>query len=85
MSANSGRFKQQRGFTFIELVAVIVLISFLAAIAAPRFFDQIDNAQAASLQGTAGGFSTGVAIAKAKWITQPGDFLPALRLLRPSG
>jgi len=69
MSANSGRFKQQRGFTFIELVAVIVLISFLAAIAAPRFFDQIDNAQAASLQGTAGGFSTGVAIAKAKWIT----------------
>ena len=69
MSANSGRFKQQRGFTFIELVAVIVLISFLAAIAAPRFFDQMDNAQAASLQGTAGGFSTGVAIAKAKWIT----------------
>ena len=69
MSANSGRFKQQRGFTFIELVAVIVLISFLAAISAPRFFDQIDNAQAASLQGTAGGFSTGVAIAKAKWIT----------------
>ena len=59
----------QRGFTFIELVAVIVLISFLAAIAAPRFFDQIDNAQAASLQGLAGGFSTGVAIGKAKWIT----------------
>lgn len=59
----------QQGFTFIELVAVIVLISFLAAIAAPRFFDQIDNAQAASLQGLAGGFSTGVSIAKAKWIT----------------
>ena len=59
----------QRGFTFIELVAVIVLISFLAAIAAPRFFDQIDNAQAAALQGLAGGFSTGVAIGKAKWIT----------------
>lgn len=59
----------QGGFTFIELVAVIVLISFLAAIAAPRFFDQIDNAQAASLQGLAGGFSTGIAIGKAKWIT----------------
>ena len=69
MSAKLVHRKVQRGFTFIELVAVIVLISFLAAIAAPRFFDQIDNAQAASLQGTAGGFSTGVAIAKAKWIT----------------
>ncbi|MBT5923127.1 MAG: type II secretion system protein [Cellvibrionales bacterium] len=69
MSTNIGHRERQRGFTFIELVAVIVLISFLAAIAAPRFFDQIDNAQAASLQGLAGGFSTGVAIGKAKWIT----------------
>lgn len=60
--------RAQAGFTFIELVAVIVLISFLAAIAAPRFFDQIDNAQAAALQGLAGGFSTGIAIGKAEWI-----------------
>lgn len=58
------------GFTFIELVAVIVLISFLAAIAAPRFFDQIDNAQAAALQGMAGGFSTGIAIGKAEWLAE---------------
>lgn len=66
------RMRQQRmkGFTFIELVAVIVLISFLAAIAAPRFFDQIDNAQAASLQGLAGGFSTGIAIGKAEWLAE---------------
>ena len=71
-SANPGHAKQgdMRGFTFIELVAVIVLISFLAAIAAPRFFDQIDNAQAASLQGLAGGFSTGIAIGKAEWLAE---------------
>ena len=57
------------GFTFIELVAVIVLISFLAAIAAPRFFDAVDDAQAASLKALASSFSTGVTIGKAQWIT----------------
>lgn len=62
--------KAHAGFTFIELIAVIVLISFLAALAAPRFFDQIDNAQAASLQGVAGGFSTGIAFGKAEWLAQ---------------
>jgi prepilin-type N-terminal cleavage/methylation domain-containing protein len=65
----SRRLKQQQGFTFIELVAVIVLISFLAAIAAPRFFDAVDDAQAASLKAMASSFATGVAIGKAQWIT----------------
>ncbi|NNC54539.1 MAG: type II secretion system protein, partial [Pseudomonadales bacterium] len=57
------------GFTLIELVAVIVLISILAAIAAPRFFNLKDDAEAAALQALAGSFSTGVAIGKAQWIT----------------
>ncbi|MBT8151407.1 MAG: type II secretion system GspH family protein [Gammaproteobacteria bacterium] len=56
------------GFTFVELVAVIVLISILAAIAAPRFFDLKDDAEAAALQALAGSFSAGVAIGKAQWI-----------------
>ena len=69
-AGRSSRLKAvQQGFTFIELVAVIVLISFLAAIAAPRFFDAVDDAQAASLKAMASSFSTGVAIGKAQWIT----------------
>lgn len=59
-----------RGFTFVELVAVIVLISILAAIAAPRFFNLKDDAEAAALQALAGSFSTGVAIGKAQWIAE---------------
>ncbi|MGB5325711.1 MAG: prepilin-type N-terminal cleavage/methylation domain-containing protein [Pseudomonadales bacterium] len=57
-----------RGFTFVELVAVIVLISILAAIAAPRFFNLKDDAEAAALQSLAGSFSSGVAIGKAQWL-----------------
>lgn len=56
------------GFTFVELVAVIVLVSILAAIAAPRFFNIKDDAEAAALQALSGSFSTGVAIGKAQWI-----------------
>lgn len=59
---------RQAGFTFIELVAVIVLISILSALAVPRFFDLKDDAEAAALQAVAGSFSTGLAIGKAQWM-----------------
>ena len=67
-AAHSARRAQASGFTFIELVAVIVLISILAAIAAPRFFNLKDDAEAAALQALAGSFSSGMSIGKAQWI-----------------
>lgn len=57
------------GFTFIELIAVVILLGLLAAAAIPRFLNATDNAQAAALQGVAGGFSSAVAIAKGQWVT----------------
>ena len=66
--AYRARREHAYGFTFIELVAVIVLISILAAIAAPRFFNLKDDAEAAALQSLAGSFSSGMAIGKAQWI-----------------
>lgn len=58
------------GFTLIELVVVIVLISILAAVAAPRFLNLKDDAEAAALHGVAAGFSSGVAMGKAQWIAK---------------
>lgn len=58
---------QQGGFTFIELVIVIILLGLLAAAALPRYLDVVDDAEIASLEGVAGAFTTAVNIARAQW------------------
>ncbi|MFQ5804056.1 MAG: prepilin-type N-terminal cleavage/methylation domain-containing protein, partial [Candidatus Methylomirabilales bacterium] len=48
-------FKNQKGFTLIELVIIIILIGVLAAIAVPRYVDLRENAVMASAQATLDG------------------------------
>lgn len=53
--------KARRGFTLIELVAVMVVLAILAGVAIPRYFDYADRARTSSLQGALGGMRTGIA------------------------
>lgn len=62
---------KQTGFTLIELVMVIVIIGFLAAMAVPRFFDMTTEARDAAREGTVGAVRSAHAIAIAEFKRAP--------------
>lgn len=50
-----------RGFTLIELIAVLVVLAILSGVALPKYFDYTARARSSALQGALGGLRTGIA------------------------
>lgn len=51
----------RRGFTLIELIAVIVVLAILVGVALPKYFDYAADARKAACKGTLGGVRAGIA------------------------
>lgn len=58
--------KNERGFTLIELVMVIVILGILAAVALPKYQDMANDARQAVVDGTAGALKSAAIISFAK-------------------
>lgn len=53
--------RARRGFTLVEVIAVMVVLAILAGVAIPKFFDYSTEARTSSVQGTLGGVRSGLA------------------------
>jgi len=58
----------QKGFTIVELVVVIIILGILAATALPRFLDVSEDAHVSAVDAVEGALNTGIASVKAGWL-----------------
>ncbi len=77
--------KNQKGFTLIELVIIIIMIGMLAAIAVPRYVDLKDKALAAGAKGTLDGGRAAITLDFADEVVNNGSYPNPLLSITAAG
>jgi type IV pilus assembly protein PilA len=81
-----GKKLNERGFTLIELVIIIVILGILAAVAIPKYKDITAKAKESAARAALGGLRSGITIWYANQAVNTGTASwPAIDSLRTSG
>ncbi len=65
--------KNNRGFSFVELIAVLIIIAILASVGVPVYMEQVKSARAAEAQTTIGAIKTASKMYYQKYGKVPSD------------
>ncbi|PKN67688.1 MAG: prepilin-type cleavage/methylation domain-containing protein [Deltaproteobacteria bacterium HGW-Deltaproteobacteria-12] len=71
------RMKNEKGFTLVEIIAVLVILGIMAAVAVPKYLSMVEDARSQSAQGAIAEVKGRLSAAQAKYMMNTGGTAPS--------
>ncbi len=71
------RMKNEKGFTLVEIIAVLVILGILAAVAVPKYLSMVEETRTQSAQGAIAEIKGRLSAAQAKYMMNAGGTAPS--------